>query len=206
MKIAVFINQNGNIAPLFEPGKVKLFSRCDDRWQAAGEIPFTLNYDMSLSEIRTRTLTLLEEMPGCHHFVARQIQGALLAWFDGMGVTMWQFTGIPEDCLAVIYSSVKQVQRATAVPAAAETFIQAGERDGEYHIDLIAALAGDARLTSKQLLIPFLQSHTFTRLNVTCDHLPKWFEQKLPALNLAVDVEKQRQGRLCAVIHPNAVK
>lgn len=205
MKIAVFINQDGEIAPLFEPGGVRLYSRCDNRWQAVGEIPYALNHQMSLSEIRTRTLTLLEEMPGCHHFVARQIQGALLAWFDGMGVTMWQFTGLPEDCLEVIYTAVRQVQRVPAVPAAAETFIQTSAREGEYHIDLITALAGDARLTSKQLLIPFLQSRRFIRLSVTCDHLPKWFEQQLPALNLAVEVEKQR-GHLCAVIHPNAVK
>lgn len=206
MKIAVFVDQHGNIAPLFEPGGVRLFSRCGNRWQAVRDIPYALDHAMSLHEIRTRTLTLLEDMPGCHHFAARQIQGALLAWLDGMGVTMWQFSGRPEYCLEVIYASAKRMKRVPAPGAACDTFIQAGPREGEYHIDLIAALAGDARLTSKQLLIPFLQSQVFTRLSVICDHLPKWFEHQLPALNLAVEVEKRHQGALCAIIHPNVAR
>ncbi|MCG8707376.1 hypothetical protein JHU04_000563 [Brenneria sp. 4F2] len=206
MKIAVFVDQSGNIAPLFEPGRVKLFSRRDNRWRAIGDIPYALDPAMSLGEIRTRTLTLLEGMPGCHHFAARQIQGALLAWFDGMGVTMWQFSGRPESCLEVIYASAKRMKRVPAPGGACDTFIQAGPRAGEYHIDLSAALAGDAGLTSKQLLIPFLQSQVFTRLRVTCDHLPKWFEHQLPALNLAVDVEMRHQGALCAIIYPNVTR
>ncbi|MEC5344424.1 Fe-only nitrogenase accessory AnfO family protein [Brenneria populi] len=206
MKIAVFVDSNGNIAPLFEPGRVRLFSRCDNRWRAVGDIPYALDRAMSLHEIRTRTLTLLEEMPGCHHFAARRIQGALLAWFDGMEVAMWQFSGRAESCLEVIYAAATRMKRVSAIGAASDAFIQAGPHEGEYHIDLITALAGDPGLTSKQLLIPFLQSQVFTRLSVTCDHLPKWFEHQLPALNLTVEVEKRHQGALCAIIHPSAAR
>ncbi|PWC15816.1 Fe-only nitrogenase accessory protein AnfO [Brenneria roseae subsp. americana] len=200
MRIAVFVDPHGEIAPLFTPGVVRVFTRCGKHWQPVRDIPYELCQDMGLEEIRTRTLTMLAELAACRHFVALNIHGALLAWFDGMGITMWKCRGMPDACLTAIHDAVGQRPRERVAVEA--TFIQAGTDDGEYHINLMTALASDAGLTSKQLLLPFLQDRGFTRLDVICDHLPKWFTQQLPALNLVVEVEQQPQGYLLATIHP----
>ncbi|RLM32186.1 Fe-only nitrogenase accessory protein AnfO [Brenneria salicis] len=200
MKIAVFIDSQGEIASVFTPGIVRVFTCYGDHWRPVKDIPYALGQEMDLTEIRTRTLAMLTELTACRHFVALDIHGALRAWFDGMGITMWQCRGASEACLSAVYHSVRR--RALPQVAAQQTYIQAGTDDGEYHINLMTALASDAGLTSKQLLLPFLQARAFTRLNVICDHLPKWFAQQLPALNLALVVNPQPQGFLLATIHP----
>jgi hypothetical protein len=47
-------------------------------------------------------------------------------------------------------------------------------RDGHYRIDLVRVLASDFRLTSKQVLIPFMEKTAFQRLEILCDHPPRW--------------------------------
>lgn len=204
MKIAVFIDTQGEIASVFTPGIVRVFTYYGDHWRPVKDIPYALGQEMDLTEIRTRTLAMLTELTACRHFVALDIHGALRAWFDGMGITMWQCRGSAQACLSAVYHSVRR--RALPQVAAQQTYIQTGTDDGEYHINLMTALASDAGLTSKQLLLPFLQTRTFTRLNVICDHLPKWFAQQLPALNLALVVKHQPQGYLLATIHPASPK
>lgn len=200
MKIAVFVDSQGEIAPLFTPGVVRVFAHCGNHWQPVKDIPYALCQDMGLAEIRTRTLAMLAELAACRHFVAQDIHGALLAWFDGMGIAMWRCRGAPEACLTAIRGAVGQGRPERV--SVQQAFIQPGMDDGEYHINLMSALASDAGLTSKQLLLPFLQTQAFTRINIICDHLPKWFAQKLPALNLAIEVERQPQGYLLATLHP----
>jgi len=58
---------------------------------------------------------------------------------------------------------------------------------GHFRIDLVAALGGDARLNSRQILLPILEGTPFDRLEILCDHLPRWFEPKARDLNLKVD-------------------
>jgi len=58
---------------------------------------------------------------------------------------------------------------------------------GSLRIDLVAALAGDSKLNSRQILLPILEGTAFEKLEIVCDHLPKWFVPKLRELNLKAD-------------------
>lgn len=81
-------------------------------------------------------------------------------------------------------------------------FIQPTEKAGEYRLDLIDALRhSNSGHTSKRLLVPFFQQGSFTRLEITCDHLPKWFTT-LEAWQLTADVVPQSDGTLCVTVMP----
>jgi len=61
--------------------------------------------------------------------------------------------------------------------------------DGYYKINLAEILKMDTSLNSKQVLVPFMSCVTFKKLEVLCDHPPRWFSNELGKLNLNVSSE-----------------
>lgn len=200
MKIAVFIDDQGKTASLYQPGRIWLYESAPSGWRVVREIPFALDLQMRLAEIRNLTLAMLADLEGCRHFVARSINGALLSYFDGMGVVMWKLEGEPLAFLPQIQHIVEEKARQQQEQTAPALFIKPGDMAGDYQLDLIGALRSDKALTSKQVLQPFLRQGEFKQIEIICDHLPKWFSRELPALNLSLAVETQPDGRCLAVI------
>lgn len=62
--------------------------------------------------------------------------------------------------------------------------------NGCYRINLAEILEKDSGLNSKQVLVPFMAEVAFKRLEVLCDHAPRWFARELGKLNLAVASEE----------------
>lgn len=206
MNIAVFLDQQGFTAPLGQSGVVTLYTRDGAGWRISQRVPFTLSRQMGLGEIRNRTMSMLAALPDCRHFVARDIQGALLAWLDGMGMTLWQCEGRPEAFLDRLAEHISERITAaepvvTPLPA---SLIQPTGDDGAFRLDLIAALrdGGGSGHTSKRLLLPFLQQRHFQRLEILCDHLPRWFDTLLPDMRLSASVTPRPDGTLCVVVTP----
>ena len=201
MKIAIFIDAQGAIAPLTAPGTVTLYHPQPDGWQVCRKLAFDLSAVTSLAEIRERTLSMLAQLPDCHHFVAHEIHGAQLAWLDGMGLTMWQFRGTPEQALAAI--ARQQPTSEEPVVVLPEAFIRPGTEEGEFYVDLIAALRCGGDQTSKRLLLPLLQREAFRRLELRCDHVPKWFS-RLEGYQFAVSGENAARGELQVIVSKTA--
>jgi len=73
--------------------------------------------------------------------------------------------------------------------------------EGRYHLDLAAALAGGDGLNSRDILLPFLSRGGFERLDLECDHLPRWFGATLADLGLTATTEAAGAG-LKVVVRP----
>ncbi|MFS2223318.1 Fe-only nitrogenase accessory AnfO family protein [Pantoea sp. B65] len=206
MEIAVFINLQGEIATLFETGNLMLFARRERRWQVVKTLPVQLAPQPGLAEIRQQTWRLRSAIPDCRHLLVNRMQGAQIAWLDGLGVQIWQAQGNLQALPYWLDAIRQQAADRPADPLASFSakFMTAGAQPGEFEIDLIAALNSDRALTSKQLLLPVLTGRAFHQLNVVCDHLPKWFARELPALQLQVRSEINARGQLCAVVSPLA--
>jgi len=82
--------------------------------------------------------------------------------------------------------------------------------DDVWHFDLAAVLATDSNLSSFDMLLPILQRGGFRRMEVLCDHLPRWVAPMLRGLGLRVQVDEIEPvspgdtGRLRAVVEPVA--
>lgn len=77
--------------------------------------------------------------------------------------------------------------------------------DGCYRINLAEILEREPNLNSKQILIPFFQETAFRKLEVLCDHRPKWFGKEFGSLNVCITSEvvaESGQG-LAVTVSPN---
>lgn len=203
MKIAVFLDAQGQVAPLTTPGMVTLFSRDSGHWLVYRKIAFDLSSCTSLEAIRERTLAMLAQIPACRHFVTRDVHGAPRAWFDGLGLTLWQCTGEPEPALDTI--AQQQPAEPEPVTLLPQAFIRPGAEPGEFYVDLIAALraGADDTHTAKLLLVPLLGREEFTRLELLCDHVPKWFA-RLAEYHLTYHSTPLDDGNLRVVVTKTA--
>ncbi|MGD9947505.1 MAG: Fe-only nitrogenase accessory protein AnfO [Desulfobulbus sp.] len=85
---------------------------------------------------------------------------------------------------------ISQSKGMTAADRTLPTPLSVGDTsDGYYRIDLAEVLDRDPDLNSKQILIPFFQKIAFKKLEVLCDHRPKWFSKEFGSLKVCIASE-----------------
>lgn len=74
-------------------------------------------------------------------------------------------------------------------------------KEGRYSINLAEILQDNPALNSRQVLIPALEETAFKKLEILCDHTPRWFYNELNNLNLAAEPEtRDVTGRWLKVV------
>ena len=72
---------------------------------------------------------------------------------------------------------------------------------GHYLINLSDILRDNSALNSREVLIPALEERIFRRLEIICDHVPRWFYDELRNLKLTAGREiLDDSGRLTLVV------
>ena len=83
MKIAVFVNANGQAISFHETGVVKLYGKGQDGWKVVKDIVFGINMEMSFPEIREKMKSLTDALDDCKIMVAAEIKGVPLPYLRG---------------------------------------------------------------------------------------------------------------------------
>lgn len=74
--------------------------------------------------------------------------------------------------------------------------------DGNYYIDLRMIMDNNEKVTSKQVLLPFFHNTIFKELEMTCDHIPPWFDAEFKKLNLQAYIEPISEGGFKIKVYP----
>ncbi len=196
MKIAALVSQQGLTTDLFHTELIRLYHNPQGHWQIRHQIPFTLEETMPMSTIRSRLFALRPQLEGCQHLAARSIHGFARSILESMGLAMWGLDGDPIHYL----EQIRQQAQLQSMTTSLTPLLEATGKSGWYRINLQAALAQPPRLTSKQLLHPILDQGTFERLEIRCDHVPKWFEHEFPARQLNLRVDRHADGSCMAIV------
>jgi Fe-only nitrogenase accessory protein AnfO len=220
MKIAVLVDEKGNTVEYSNNGIIKLYVSEDGKWLCIKKMPFKINEGTTISEIRERIHAIRAEIEDSKVFIVETMKSLPIAIFDGYGVTVWNHKGDPTvafdfvqeqetnkahqpksccdspSCKSTCSSSFDGVISSTS-PVAIGNLC-----DGFYTIDLAKVLASDRTLNSKQILIPFLQNTAFKKLEVICEHVPKWFENELNTLKMQFKEENTNYGMCRVMVYP----
>jgi len=201
--IAVYVNEQGVTALLGEKGVVRIYDKVGHDWQVIREYPFEMEQNQSLSGIRRYLQEMVQKLEGCKVFVAKAVAGQLYYLLEAHGFESFEAEGVPETFLNSVHEAVQQEKKSNAEKKPSpEEYFNTTEEVGVYVVNLKKVLNLDCSLTSKKLLLPFFRKKEFNRVEVFCDHVPRWFETDLPPLQLHSTIVKLNDNEYSVHIMP----
>jgi len=204
MKIAVFLRESREILPFYSFGVVEIYSDEGGYWECINEIPFDMERQYDLPDTQKRISLLTLEFEDCNLLVVDNIKGLPKALLQEKGIGIWKFSGIflPE-LLDFVSKELKKTLRAQAqVKKVVRPILVGDKRDAEYEINLAQELKNDRSSNSLDILIPFIKETNFKKLNITCEHLPKWFDRAMESFELKSFVDQDKEGLLYVIVSP----
>lgn len=222
MKIATYINENGNVVSFREKGSVCLYENMSGLWIKKKKCFFTMNDITSLAEARFKFINIVSQLEDCKIFLLGELRGLQHALLEEMGFHTWKSDGELFEQLNFVArkeneiiinekSSSKDAKSQDSCRCRTDCSTSAKElcgtepldinrpipvplpvgnnSDGYYKINLAEVLRNDLGLNSRQVLIPFMETTAFKKLEIFCDHLPRWFLWEIEHLNLRKESE-----------------
>jgi Fe-only nitrogenase accessory protein AnfO len=200
--IASYVGRNGQVEDFFEPGSLRLFEDVSGNWICVNEVLLELREDMPLSVLKVLFRKSVEELGEARVFLAREFRGVLRVFLEELEFRVWKAKGTLEVQLA---DAARQEREAVAAQETADAELPQPEAvgdpaDGLFRFDLIARLSEGGCHVSRDMLMPFLETVAFARLEVVCDHVPRWFPVELPELGLEARVPDVAPGQEMTVM------
>lgn len=192
MDIAVVMDEQGRTATFGDDTTIRIYSREDNGWKVKCEMNYQISRQKTPAGIRNGLREVGAWLGECRLMIAKEISGVYYTFFEGLLFNIWEMDGNPEEYLDYVYHSELQEQKKETVqkkPVTPELI-----REGCYFIDLKEIMSDKNLLTSKQVLLPFFKEGNFRQLIIDCDHIPRWFENELPDMNLRAEAQKFRDG------------
>lgn len=212
MKIAAFVDIDGNTLALDSSGMIHIYEERNSEWYCINKIPFYIDKSMNIADIRKSIYALAPNLEGCRALIVKRSVGIFNAIFeDELHIRVFAVQG---DLYQELLNQIKKtlglefleaIKKAETCKDKQETTvpIPVGEiSKGCYQIDLIKVQENHDSLSSKEILLPFLQNNTFTELEIICLHTPKWLEKELTNFNFKVTTEFRKDGSCRAFVQP----
>ncbi|TQL16739.1 Fe-only nitrogenase accessory protein AnfO [Zymomonas mobilis] len=232
MKIAVYLNDKDEVATFREKGSVRLYESSDGRWRAEKEIPFSLVGVTTLGGIRQALLDLVPKLEDCTTFLSGDINGIAYVFLrDELGFSIWKSEGSLEEQINIVAQKEKEARAIAKLkgdcskgccstgkkkhsdaeksecPPDMTPFLVKTNDKGDYTLSLIEVMKQNPSLNSREILIPIMEDFPFRKLEILCDHLPKWFTRKTDDLHLKAEIETSERletGVKATLIHAPA--
>ena len=200
MKVAVLLNESGKTISSNEDGIVRVYSReGEEEWKLINELTYGINEISSPGIIRKKIIELVENLDDCKVFVALEVKGILFTYLDGSKFNIWKVSGAPEEFLD--YIKEKEEEAVKTAKELAKIIEPKDLGEGNYFIDLKTAIESNEKTTSKKILLPFLSEKEFKKLDILCEHVPKWFNKELGSLDLSYDQIEEKDLFKVTVYH-----
>lgn len=202
-KIGVLLGPEGKTISVNEPGVIQIYEKAGEQWEIRDQVVFDMDQKLGLNGVREKVTQTAEGLEDCKVLVAKEITGLSYSILDRMDFHLWEMEGSPEEFLD--YIEIHEIQAVYDEGTKAEeknplSFFEMGEY-GCYQIDL-KQLQEHHELTSKQVLLPFLNATRFNELRIVCSHMPPWFEKELPGRQLRAEVYQKAHGECEVILYP----
>jgi Fe-only nitrogenase accessory protein AnfO len=204
MNVAAFVNESGEIVDFYEKGDICLFAKVSGCWEIKIVIPMTLKREMGLAGLRAALTASVSKLQDCEVFLVRELRGIVKVYLEELGFRLWTSEGPLIEQLENVTLRERDMlaEENIEVPAP----LPVGDpADGSYRIDLAELLQSGIPHASREVLMPFFETVSFGRLEILCEHLPKWFPMELAGLNLKVETQTRdasSNGMLTVVVIP----
>jgi Fe-only nitrogenase accessory protein AnfO len=194
MQIGVLIDEGGNVTSLDQGGTVVIYNVQEEKSDVAYKLEYRNVSELGASVIRTSLHELAAFLGDCKVLVVREINGIYFTVLEGLLFSLWEMDANPSEFLHYIYEGELEAQSQAKEKSMATTYAPIDKGRGSYEIDLEKVM--NRGVTSKKVLLPFLEKESFKALEVKCSHIPRWFDTELSKLMVKYESEKTADGYL----------
>jgi len=203
MNVAAFVNASGEVVDFYEEGQLRLFGKKSDAWQESKVISMSLKREMGLAGMRAVLKDTVLQLEDCEVFLVRELRGLVKVYLEELGFRVWKSEGSLTEQLenVALHEQTMGMEPDNSVPAPVPV---GNPRDGNYRIDLAELLQSGMPHVSREVLMPFFEMVSFRRLEISCEHIPRWFSMELDQLGLRVESQTiaMGNGRIAVVVVP----
>lgn len=200
MKVVAYLDAQGKMASLYTPGCLHLYQHRETdggpgAWHPLREVAFTVDQAMRLPAVKAAVHAAAAGLDDCKVLVSGEVRGMIYTVFqEELGFRTWKSEGPLFEQLDSVREKEIELQAKKRFEIIALSNVPApmllgDPRQGAFWIDLKEALNHASGSTSRQILIPFLQAGRFRKLEILCDHLPKWLSWELERLDMSAESE-----------------
>ncbi|MFZ7104290.1 MAG: Fe-only nitrogenase accessory AnfO family protein [Peptococcaceae bacterium] len=173
--IAVYVGENGETVSLSEKGKLVVFAKQQEAWHKLREKSFELEKITSLKHLRLKMDEIITFLGDCNIFVGNSVVGIPYYMLEKAQKNVWECMGKPLEFINDILEKEEAANLSENMQEPVQVNIVPVEiSPGNYRISLKEIQKAKGQLTSKQVLIPFLQKGEFTSLEILGNHVPMW--------------------------------
>ena len=207
-KIATIVNDSKIITSFQEGTTIIIYYKDIESWKVQNEISYSLNSNISLSDIRDYIRTVILRLEDCKIIIGKTISGLPYNILDRMGFEIFEVESI-SDSLSIsdflledIYSEVQGYEnKKDAFLLKVPTSPQQTAIPGVYFLNLIELQEKHPEISSKRALQDFFTSTPFYKLQLICSHVPPWFETFFPTKKLTFSTEELENNKYQVTIY-----
>lgn len=199
---SVLINNDGEIGDIFESTALDVYVK-EDSWKIFKHekldfaCPGTPQMVKRFSE---ELVSKLKEME-CTMLIGTCISGVPYYILDKNGIIMCEANEEKESVLNAIYKDFYEKEEEVVLKEKAPKKPFLIDDAGTYYFDCIKSLEANPNLTTKKVLIPFMEEELFITLIVKTSHMIPWLDQYLPKRNLTMHSEYVNSAYLIRIEH-----
>ncbi len=197
MKIAVFVNQEGNTGNFNSRGIIRVYEKDINHWSVVDSFSFDLGQSQSPAIMRENLKTFMKQLSDCNVLVGDKIIGLAYNVLDRSGIHIWEFKGKPEEFLDIVWRKELDMEQELNDDKK-DPFVDLGCQ--RYYVNIKDILLANGDVTSKKLLFPFLDRVTFEELHVVFSHIPPWLGPEIDKRGMTMSIEAESIGEVQIII------
>ncbi len=187
LKIAIVESDEQKTNSIFEQGFIAIYETDGEKWKFLKRFENKVCKAKDIATVRMTVIDTIKQLDDVKLLIASEIPGIAPGIFEAAGFeivlvensTLNILDSFKEEILKVIEKRQEETLKFDIMQ-----FLEPGINEGYFYLNMGEILLKNPQLTSKMILIPFLKKGEFTRLEVICSHVPKWFDKDLVALGL----------------------
>ncbi|MBI4858464.1 MAG: hypothetical protein HY818_17145 [Acetobacterium woodii] len=184
--MAVFCDDSNLIARFDEMTNFVFYTKKGSCWHKSDAVPFRPDLSGGLAAIRENIQQMLGAFNTCKIILTKSLTGIPYQVFDRSGFIICESESFDLVLLDAIQTDlISQDEDAKEDELLLANTPSETDTPGYYLIDLTQVQKKHPEMSSKMALLPFLKDTPFYALEVICDHIPPWFDHKLPEMNLS---------------------
>lgn len=204
-KIAVVENDDKKTSSIFEQGFIAVYEKDGEKWRVFNRFENKICNAKDIASVRRTVLDTIKQLDDVKILIAHEIPGIAPGIFEAAG---FEIILVENGILSILDSFMEEIievidkRQEEALNFEIMQFLEPGINEGYFYLNMEEILFKNPQLTSKMILIPFLRNGEFDRLEVTCSHVPKWFDKDVVALGFEYQIVNVLPNRKTVRIVP----